>query len=157
MKRELTQQQNLPLVGEVELVYRSKTKASERPVITNSLDSTKVLREIYDIDTIEHHEEFKVLLLNRANRVLGAYTAGKGGQAATIADPKMIFQAALKANAASIIISHNHPSGSLKPSSADIAITNKLVNAGSMLDINVLDHIIITADGYFSFADERIL
>jgi DNA repair protein RadC len=77
--------------------------------------------------------------------------------AGTIADPKVIFSAALKACASSIILSHNHPSGNLKPSNADIQLTKKIVNAGNLLDIAVLDHVIVSAEGYYSFADEGLL
>ena len=104
-----------------------------------------------------NHEEFWIVLLNRANNVLSQHLISKGGQAGTIADPKIIFQAALENHAASIILSHNHPSGNLKPSQADINLTRKLRDAGQLLDIPVLDHVIFTNSSYFSFADEGIL
>jgi DNA repair protein RadC len=102
-------------------------------------------------------EEFKMILLNRANRVLGLFTVSQGGQAGTVADPKIIFATALKANTASIILAHNHPSGNLKPSQADISLTQKLVSAGQLLDIAVLDHLILTSEEYFSFADQGLM
>lgn len=104
-----------------------------------------------------NHEEFWIVLLNRANNVLSQHLISKGGQAGTVADPKIIFQAALENHAASIILSHNHPSGNLKPSQADINLTRKLRDAGQLLDIPVLDHVIFTNTSYFSFADEGIL
>ena len=104
-----------------------------------------------------NHEEFWIVLLNRANYVLSQHLISKGGQAGTVADPKMIFQAALENHAASIILSHNHPSGNLKPSQADINLTKKLRDAGQLLDISVLDHVIFTNSSYFSFADEGML
>lgn len=103
------------------------------------------------------HEEFWIVLLNRANHVLSQHIISKGGQAGTVADPKIIFQAALENRAASIILSHNHPSGNLKPSQADINLTRKLRDAGQLLDIAVLDHVIFTNTSYFSFADEGML
>ena len=102
-------------------------------------------------------EQFKLLLLNRGNRVLGLLEVSSGGVAGTVADPKVIFAAALKASASSIILAHNHPSGQLKPSSADIALTNKLKRGGELLDIQVLDHLILSSEGYYSFADEGMM
>ena len=89
--------------------------------------------------------------------MLSQHLISKGGQGGTIADPKIIFKSALENNAASIILAHNHPSGNLKPSQADINLTKKLREAGSFLDIPVLDHLIFTDTSYFSFADEGIL
>ncbi|MGV8878365.1 MAG: RadC family protein [Sphingobacteriaceae bacterium] len=104
-----------------------------------------------------NHEEFWVLLLNRANRVISHHLISKGGQAGTVADPKIIFQTALENHAASIILAHNHPSGNLKPSQADIDLTKRIRTAGEMLDIQVLDHLIVTDFGYFSFVDEGMM
>ena len=98
-----------------------------------------------------------VLLLNRANKTLGWSRISVGGVNGCVADPRIIFQTALKANASSIIVSHNHPSGNCEPSQSDIALTNKLRDAGNFLDIQVLDHVILTSEGYYSFADEGIL
>ena len=99
-------------------------------------------------------EQFKILLLNRANKVLGIYEVSTGGMSGTVADPKLIFATALKACASSIILSHNHPSGNLKPSNADLQLTQKVKEGGKLLDIEVYDHIILTTEGYYSFADE---
>lgn len=96
-------------------------------------------------------------LLNRAQRVLGIYELSTGGVTGTVADPKLVFIAALKANACNIILSHNHPSGNLKPSSADEQLTKKIATAGMYMDIKVADHVIITSEGYYSFADEGLL
>ncbi|MBU2045668.1 MAG: JAB domain-containing protein, partial [Bacteroidetes bacterium] len=103
------------------------------------------------------HEEFWIILLSRANKVLHKVLISKGGQAGTIADPKIIFKAALEGNAANIILAHNHPSGNLKPSQADMQLTKKLQEAGKLLDLQVLDHVIFTERSYFSFADEGLL
>lgn len=144
-------------VAEVELVYKTKVKASERPKITSSKDSYNLLLQCWDMDKIELQEQFKVMLLNRSNKVLGVYEVSSGGITGTVADPKLIFMAALKASACGIIISHNHPSGNLKPSRPDEELTKKIREAGRLLDIQVLDHIIITSEGYYSFADEGLL
>jgi DNA repair protein RadC len=141
-------------VAEVELIYKSKVKASERPVIRCSKDSCNVLRSVWDQNKIEIHEEFKVLLLNRGNKVIGLYEVSSGGITGTVADPRLILATAIKSLAVSIILSHNHPSGNLKPSLADEEITNKIKEAAKYHDIKVLDHIIITTEGYYSFADE---
>jgi DNA repair protein RadC len=150
-------QQTLLNVAEVELIYKSKVKASDRPRIASSKDAGDLLMKLWDEDKIEFVEQFKILLLNRNNRVLGVVDISSGGVTGTVADPKIIFDAALKANACNIIISHNHPSGSLKPSKADEAITQKIKYAGQLLDIRVFDHIIVTSEGYYSFADEGLL
>lgn len=145
------------MVAEVELIYKSKVKASERPQVKKSSDAYQILLKSWDENKLEFIEQFKVILLNRNNKVLGIYEASTGGVSGTIADAKLIFTAALKANASGIILSHNHPSGNLKPSQADIHLTNKLKEAGKLLDIQVLDHIIVTTEGYYSFADEGVL
>jgi DNA repair protein RadC len=144
-------------VAEVELVYRSKVKASERPAIKSSKDAADLLMHLWNENKIDFVEQFKVLLLNRANRVLGVVDISSGGVTGTVADPRVIFVAALKANAVGIIISHNHPSCNLKPSRADEELTQKIKNAGKFLDISLLDHVIVSSEGYFSFADEGLL
>lgn len=144
-------------IAEVELIYRSKVKASERPHIKTSKDAAVILKEVWDENKIDFVEQFKVLFLNRSNKVLGVFEASTGGVTGTIADPKLIFVAALKANACGIIISHNHPSGNLKPSKADEELTHKIKYAGQFLDIKLLDHVIVTSEGYYSFADEGII
>ena len=102
-------------------------------------------------------EQFKVLLLNRSNRVLGLVNVSSGGVSGTVADPKIIFVAALKANACALIICHNHPSGNVKPSRADEELTQKIKLAGSFLDIKLLDHLILSEEAYFSFSDGGLL
>lgn len=149
--------QNCFQVAEVELTYRTKVKASERPQVRSSQDSYAVLTQNWS-DQIEMLEEFYLLFLNRQNRVTGIYLVSKGGVAGTVVDAKIVFAAAVKALASSIILAHNHPSGNTQPSQQDIDLTNKLKKAGETLDITVLDHLILTPhDGYFSFADEGLL
>ena len=154
---EKFQTANWTKVSEVELVYRSKVKASERPRIRDSQSAYSLLLLTWDHDKIELLEQFKVLFLNQANAVLGIYNASSGGITGTVADPRLIFSAALKASACSIMLSHSHPSGNIKPSRADEELTMKMRNAGLFLDIKVLDHLIITKDQYFSFADAGLL
>lgn len=144
-------------VAEVQLIYKSKIKASLRPKITKSQDAFEVLKSNWNYESIEFIEEFKILLLNRANRVLGMIDISLGGTAGTVADPKVIFAAALKSNACGIILAHNHPSGALNPSQADIDLTRKLKGGGQLLDIGVLDHIILTSESYYSFTDEGMM
>lgn len=147
----------LTRAGEIRLTYRNRVKPSERPQVTSSTDSYQVLKASWDTGKLEFVEQFKVLLLSRANRVLGIYEVSTGGVAGTVTDPKLIFAAALKACASGIILSHNHPSGNLKPSAADLLLTKKMKQGGELLDIAVLDHIILTSEGYYSLADEGLL
>lgn len=144
-------------VAEVELVYKTKVKPSERPKISSVSDSYKLLKELWNENTIEMQEEFKVLLLNRGNKVIGIYEVSAGGITGTVADPRLILAAAIKSLAVSIILSHNHPSGNLKPSRADEELTQKIKVAASYHDIKVIDHIIITSEAYYSFAEEGLL
>ena len=154
---KLQSQISLFQVAEINVSYKPKFKSSERPKVSSSKEVYEVLCNNWDMNRIELQEQFKILLLNRANRVLGIYEVSTGGIASTVADPKLIFSTALKSCAASIILSHNHPSGNLKPSLADINLTKKIKAGGELLDIAVLDHVIVTPEGYYSFADEGLL
>jgi len=145
-------------VDEVSLVYKSKTPLSQRIKISGSNDAWNAFISLWDQDTLELHEEFKVMLLNRSNRVLGIILISKGGISGTVVDIRQILQAALKANASSIICGHNHPSGNLKPSEADQRITQKISEAAKLMDIQLLDHLILIPDDhYFSFSDEGLI
>lgn len=126
------------------------------PKVCGSREVEEQLRLIWS-PHMDRIEEFLVLCLNRANRILGWAKISQGGLSGTVADPKVIFQVALKSNACSIILAHNHPSGNIQPSEADIQLTRKLRDAGVLLDLPVLDHLIITSEGYYSFADEGLL
>lgn len=148
---------DLSNIAEVQLTYVTKVKPSERPKIQTSRDSFEILRNTWNADTMELREEMKVMLLNHGHRLLGIYKLSEGGVAGTVADPKLIFAAAIKSNSSSIILAHNHPSGNLQPSQADIQLTKRCKEIGKMLDLVVLDHIIITADAYYSFADDGML
>jgi len=148
---------NLFSISEITIGYKPEFKPSDRPKITTSNHAFDIIRNQWKDGDIEYRESFAVLLLNRANHVLGINWISNGGLSGTVADPKMIFQAALKANASSIILAHNHPSGNLKPSDMDISLTKKLVKASQVLALPVIDHLIVGQDNYFSFADESLL
>ncbi|MCW3074049.1 MAG: repair protein [Flaviaesturariibacter sp.] len=149
----------LPLgkVSEIELTYTPKVKNSERPVVLNAEGAIIVFQQNWEMDKINLLEQFKVLFLNRAHKVLGILHLSSGGITGTVADVRLIFAAAIKANAVSIIIAHNHPSGVLKPSSVDMDITQKIKSAGKILDVALLDHLIVSSEGFYSFADEGLL
>lgn len=145
----------ISIIAALELGRRRKDiDFVETESITCSRDIYNLLAP-YFIDI--PHEEFWILLLNKANKVLEKTLISKGGLASTIADPKIIFKAALNHQAANVILAHNHPSGNLKPSNADISLTKKLIEGAKLLDLAILDHIIFTDKGYFSFADEGLL
>ena len=148
---------NLFSISEIKISYNPNFKPSEQPKIKSSEDAYNIFNQQWDPGDIQHRESFAVLLLNRANNVIGIQWVSKGGTAGTVADPKMIFQTALKANASSLILCHNHPSGNTRPSQNDIDLTKKCVNAGKLLDLSVLDHLILTVDSFYSFADEGII
>ena len=127
--------------------------------ITQSAIAEEILRELaYNDGTIELYESFFTLVLNRANKVLGCIKISQGGTAGTVVDAKILFAAALAVPGCSaLILAHNHPSGNLKPSQADIDLTRKLKKAGELLDIVVLDHLILSATSYRSLADEGLM
>ena len=145
-------------VSEVKLTYKPKVKASERMGIYSSNDTYQLLKEnFYDADTIEYRESFKIVLLNRANKVLGVTQVSEGGLNSTPVDIRIIMQAAILANASAIILSHNHPSGNLRPSSDDKSITAQINQAAKIMQLQILDHIILTSEDYYSFADEGLI
>lgn len=154
---ENTNEKRVHEVAEIQLTYRNNVKPSLRPKISGSRDAYNVLLENWDKSKIEFVEQFKAMLLNRANKVLGIFEVSTGSSTGTIADPKLIFAAAIKANACGIILAHNHPSGNLNPSQADVDLTRKMREGGKLLEIQLLDHLIVTSEGYYSFADEGSL
>ena len=142
-------------IDEVRLVYRTKVKASERLQVKCSRDAYQIFMENWDQDTIEHSEEFKLMLMTRSNKVLGIASISKGGINGTVTDVRIIMQYAIKANASGMIICHNHPSGNMQPSESDMKITQKIKESGNLMDIQLLDHlIIIPEEKYLSMADE---
>lgn len=148
---------SLPLVTEVELVYRNKTKASLRPSIRTSTDAYNLFLRAWDMDKIELQEHFKILLLDRSNRCMGISTLATGGITQCVVDLRLAFATAIKASACNIILAHNHPSGNTKPSEADKTLTERFTLAGKILDLKVLDHIIVTKENYLSMADEGLM
>ncbi|MDB5144383.1 MAG: radC [Mucilaginibacter sp.] len=133
---------------------RNETETKAIETILSSRDGYNLMRRhLVDLN----HEEFWIILLGRASKVLGKELISKGGLSGTVADPKVIFHIALQHQASGIILVHNHPSGNLKPSHQDISLTKNLTAAGKMLDIQIFDHLIITDNAYFSFGDEGLL
>ena len=133
---------------------RRETEAEEKPRVSGSRDCFNIIKtHLQDLQ----HEEFWIILLNRANRMIKKHQISQGGVAGTVADPKIIFKTAISELASGIILAHNHPSGNLSASQADIDLTKKIRDAGKLLEIQVLDHLIVADQKYFSFADEGML
>ena len=148
----------LNTVTEINVSYHPKVKPSERPIIRKTEDAMVQLLLMFNRDLLAMQEEFIVMYLNQANRVLGIYRASRGGITGTVADVRIILSVGLKVVATSIILAHNHPSGNLQPSRADQDLTNKIKQAASFMEIKVMDHIIINpSEEYYSFADEGML
>ena len=139
--------------AEVKVTYSPRIKPSERLKLTTSEDTYQLLKQVFDINTIEYRESFKLVLLNRAMKVIGITSIAEGGIECVSVDIRLIFQTALLANASCFIICHNHPSGNLQPSNND----RKIHEAGKLLNIILVDHIIVTSEGYYSFSDNGIL
>ncbi|HOY30611.1 MAG TPA: DNA repair protein RadC [Bacteroidales bacterium] len=145
----------LSIIAALELGKRCRvSEVAQKEKISGSRDVFEYLQSnLAD----NQYEEFWILLLNRANKIIKKASISEGGIAGTVADPKKIFKTALENNATSIILCHNHPSGNIRPSEADIKLTKKLKDAGALMDISVLDHVIIGDNTYFSFADENLM
>ena len=139
-------------VSEIKVAY--STSDTPKVKIKSGEEAYDVLLASWNLDTIELQEEFKILLLNRANEVLGIYPLSKGGITGALVDQRLIFAVALKCNATGIIMCHNHPSGKLLPSEADITLTKSIGKCADLLEINLLDHLIITKNGFYSFSNE---
>lgn len=144
-------------VGEIEVYYRRQVEFHEMFKVSCSDDAANYFRDQWGKRKIDHVEQFMVIYLNRSNRIMGWSRISLGGQSGTVVDPKIIFQIALKANAANIIMAHNHPSGNVKPSDQDLELTKKIVKAGKFLELRLLDHLILTSETYFSFANESLI
>jgi DNA repair protein RadC len=143
----------IAIVSALELGRRRPASVASTK-ITSSKDAYATMKsELSDLE----HEEFWLLLLSRSNGIIKKQNISQGGISGTVADPKLIFNHAINHLASSIILVHNHPSGNTKPSEADKRLTRQLFDAGKLLEIAVLDHIIFTDNGYFSFADENLL
>ena len=147
-----------PLLEVAEISISYLPVKSSKPKITSALDAFVEIIDFYPPELIGLQEQFLVMYLNRAKRVLGIYSLSKGGITGTVADVRLIMGVALKTAANAIILSHNHPSGSLSPSIADIEITKQIVEAGKLMQIEVMDHLIVSAERkYFSFSDEGLM
>ena len=140
-----------------EITLKFKAGNYTKHKITCSKTCANLLREMYDADTLEYTESFVVLLLNRQNETIGWNKISQGGLNSVLVDIRVLFTVALQAGASAMIISHNHPSGNLNPSNEDLNLTKRVAEAGKTLDINVLDHVIITKDGYCSLADKGLI
>lgn len=155
----LTNMKTIAQLAELNVCYQLSPEWGEQPIIGSSREAYEVIFPFFPNETIALQEHFIVAYMNRGNRLIGVYQMSKGGVSSTVADAKIILATALKVVACSMILSHNHPSGALKPSESDIDLTNRLKEGAKLLDISVLDHIIVTSqyDAYFSFADEGII
>jgi|TARA_R110000823_G_scaffold276466_1_gene395062 DNA repair protein RadC len=145
-------------VNEIQISYKGEIRSPFWQIIGCSKDAANILYEQWNKNTIAVQECFKVVLLNNSNKVKGIYNLSQGGITGTLVDLRILFAVALKSLSVAIILSHNHPSGKLKASEADIQLTNKIKKAAELLDIKVLDHLIIAPDGcYLSFSDNGLI
>ena len=150
---------NNPLnaLSEISIKYEPKVQPINRPKITSSEDAYKHFLELLEHSVMTIKEEAVVLFLNRSNRVLGGYKISSGGITGTVVDIRLILAIALKSLASGLILAHTHPSGELLPSRADKDLTQKLKDAAKLMDISLFDHLILTTESYYSFAEEGIL
>ena len=143
----------IPL-AEIKLQYHKEVATKNRLKIQDSRQAAEILRILWNNDTLELQEQFKILYLNNHNQVIGFYPHSQGGITGTFADTRLILAGALQCGAVAMIIAHNHPSSNSKPSQTDKKLTKKIKQATNIMDINLLDHIILTQDDFYSFADE---
>jgi DNA repair protein RadC len=144
-------------IPEIQVTYKTEIPFDERQSLRSSEDSAKIFKQHYPEGKIELQEIFKVIFVNRANHVLGIHDLSIGGLTGTVVDIRILLAIALKSLSSGIVLAHNHPSGNIKPSQADISITKKISQACKLLEIQLLDHIIVTKEDYFSFADNGLL
>ena len=143
------------IIAEIQVSYHSTNK--EKLKISSSKSAFEILLSNWNNGRLELQEEFKVILLNRSNIVLGIYSLSMGGTSSTVVDIKLIVAVAIKCNASGIILCHNHPSGNLKPSKADIDLTTQIINACNIINVTVHDHVIIGGSNYYSFKSNMLL
>ena len=153
----MTLKDDFTKVAEIELSYKGNFKPSEKPVIKSSRDAYQLFFETWDSSKLELQEHFRIMLLDRDNSVLGVSTLATGGMTACVVDAKLIFATALLAKATGLIIAHNHPSGKKEFSEPDKKLTEQIVLAGKILDLPVLDHILVTKEGWLSMADTGLM
>lgn len=145
-------------VNEIKISYCDKLGTFDSASISDSSYAAKLMHETWNKDTLGLQETFKILLLNNSHKIKGIFQVSTGGITGTLVDLRILFAVILKSLSTGIILAHNHPSGTLKPSGADKELTKKIQNAAVLFDIKVLDHLIIVPNGgYFSFADQGIL
>jgi DNA repair protein RadC len=144
-------------VSEIEITYKNKKPYHERVVIDTPWFAYDILKSTWDHDKIELQEQFKILLLDQKCNCLGLSEITTGGIDSCYVDPRVVFATALTAKATRLILAHNHPSGVTKPSEADIVFTQRIVDGGKLLDISIMDHVIVTPHGYYSFAEEGLM
>lgn len=145
-------------VNEIQISYKERITSPFWHKISSSKDASELLYGHWNKNTIEVHESFKIMLLNNSNKVKGIYQLSQGGITGTMIDLRILFAVVLKTLSVAIILTHNHPSGKLKASEADIALTEKIKKAAKLFDVTVLDHLIIAPNGeYYSFADNGLL
>jgi DNA repair protein RadC len=146
---------NLPQVAEIKISYQPSKH--DKPEIRSSKDAFDFFRGFYSGETVCLQEQFAAMYLNRANKVLGVTILSVGGITGTVVDIRLTMSVALKCAATSILLCHNHPSGNLKPSRADIELTNRIKQAAELFDIKLIEHLVITSEAYYSFADEGLV
>ncbi|PHQ30041.1 JAB domain-containing protein [Leeuwenhoekiella nanhaiensis] len=145
-------------VNEIKISYEGGVKSKDWVQVSSSAQAAEVLFQNWDKRTMELQETFKIVLLNSSNKVKGICQISQGGIAGTLVDMRILFATVLKSLSVGLILAHNHPSGKLEPSKADIKLTNKIKKAASVFDIRLLDHLIFAPDGdYYSFSDNGIL
>ncbi|WKK59676.1 JAB domain-containing protein [Sphingobacterium sp. BN32] len=140
-------------LSEISISFKPKIMANDRTIVKSSVDAYRAFLFKWDDGLINYQEEFKLLLLNSSNQILGIVNLSKGGMDCVQVDFKIMYSIALKSGARKLILAHNHTSGKLIPSEADRALTSKAKEAGRLLDIEVCDHLILTDENYYSFAD----
>lgn len=142
---------------EINISYNPRA-TNDKPVITNANTASIALQPWFPLDTIAAYEQAVVMFLNNGNQVIGAYRLSSGGICQTVMDIRILFAVALKSLAVGIILAHNHPSGSLKPSKQDLELTRRVKETGELMAIKLIDHIILTPDnGYLSLKDEGVI
>lgn len=145
-------------VDEIQLIKKKHKVPCDLVQLNSYTDTYLLYKALWNEDTIDLYEEFKVLYLDENNYVLGMYTAGSGGRRGTIVDERLLFAAAIKLDVNKIVLGHNHPSGLLIPSVEDKKLTRKLIEVGKILYINIIDHFIVTSgSGYYSFSENKLL
>ena len=145
-------------INEIKISYKDRILSDKWVKLNSSQSAAEFIYKQWDKNTIALHETFKVVLLNNSNKAKGIFEVSKGSITGTLVDIRVLLAVALKSLSVGMILTHNHPSGTLMPSASDKQITKKIKDAATLLDIKVLDHIIITPNAdYFSFADEGLI